>query len=288
MSNGYSLICPKNITSLSVFNSPHSGCNFLPEFLEQINLNLLEVRSSEDAYVDDLFAASVDNGSFLLKANFSRAYVDVNREISELDPLLIKDLCNNKVQSKKVLAGLGVLPRVVGNGKTIFREKISMRHAQERLDSFYLPYHRKLSILLKEIVGKFGSVILFDCHSMPHNAIKDVKVDEQGFPEIVLGNRFGSSCSSRVFEIVYQIFNSEGFRVSRNIPFAGGFITENYGEPQNNVHAIQIELDRSLYMNEDNLNKKKDYEKFKFRLKKVISRLTKIQIPENCDKLAAE
>ncbi len=276
-----SFIChvPEVVDSPVLFNSPHSGRLYDRCFLRQTLLSWQEIRLSEDCYVDKFLNSAPRYGSVFVEATFPRAFVDVNRSSNEMDPKIIKGL-NSTIHSPKVSAGLGVIPRVVGNGLDIYKSKISYQEAENRLRNYYFPYHKKLRELIEKAVQKFGLSIVFDFHSMPHSSIKDCKEKVSEVPQIVLGDCYGSSCDSELFEKAYEVFVAGGFRVERNSPFSGGFITKNYGSPVEKVHVIQVEIDKSLYMNEEDFRLHSGYEDLRLRLNSIVKSLSCIQKPK--------
>lgn len=248
----FRLEMPRRQRSGVVFASPHSGSRYFDSFLEQSVLNDLQIRSSSDAYVDRLFAAAPKLGAPLLSAVAPRAYVDLNRAPDELDPALILGV-QRKGQNPRVASGLGVIPRVVANGRAIYSGKISKEEADLRIERYWAPYHHELEMLMQGAKAKFGMALLVDCHSMPHEAIGEPVMRNQRKAEVVLGDRFGASASSEVMDEVEAAFVRAGLTVARNAPFAGAYITQRYGRPSHGQHAIQVEIDRSLYMDEQKL-----------------------------------
>jgi N-formylglutamate amidohydrolase len=245
----YALAMPETRSSCAVFNSPHSGAVYPRAFLESIDLGPHQVRSSEDAFVDELFAAAPAWGAPLLAARVPRACIDLNRAADDLDPALIAGT-SRRFLSARIAAGLGVIPRVVGEGRPIMRGKLPLAEAERRIADYWHPYHARLRMLLAEARMRFGAALLIDCHSMPRDAVSGATLLGGRRPEVVLGDRFGVACGGWVIEAVEAAFSAEGFVVARNTPFAGGYITQTYGRPQKDVHALQIEIDRSLYMDE--------------------------------------
>lgn len=250
--HSYDLILPDVPLSGAVFASPHSGRDYHPDFLRASQLDPHVLRSSEDAFVDELIAAAPDCGVPLLKARMPRAYVDLNRGVDELDPALIAGVRRGG-HNPRVTSGLGVIPRVVANGRAIYCGRLSLEHAQQRLAQAWHPYHDALQSLLDAQTAQFGRAILIDCHSMPHEAIQTHARQMQALPEVVLGDRFGASCASEVIDALEAVFVEEGLRVARNTPFAGAYISKQYGRPARSQHVVQVELDRSLYMDEATL-----------------------------------
>ena len=271
----YILKEPEVQTTSMVFNSPHSGRSYSESFLKNSLLKKPEIRASEDAYVDDLFSSVTEFGAPLLTAVAPRAFVDLNRQADELDIAIIQGV-NKNILNSRVLSGLGVIPRIVSKGNNIQSGKMTIEQANLRLDKSYFPYHYKLKKLLDQTKLEFGKVILIDCHSMPMRSTHSLRSSDGKSPNIVLGNRFGSSCSSDIMEQIKSSFEDAGFRVSQNIPFSGAYILKNYGRPSINEHAVQIEIDRGLYLNEKLVEKSDKYYDLKYKLKTVIRDIVSI------------
>ena len=249
---------PQRLSSV-VFASPHSGRDYAAAFLARTVLDAHAIRSSEDAFVDELFAAAPQCGAPLLRALAPRAYVDLNRSVDELDPALI-DGVRALALNPRVGSGLGVIPRVVANGRAIYRGKLSLTEARARLESVWHPYHRALQQVLDDHLALFGEAILIDCHSMPHEAIESCGLRNGPKPEIVIGDRFGASATARIVDAVEAVIRDVGLRVARNAPFAGAYVTQHYGRPSRRQHVLQIEIDRALYMDERRIEPNKDFE----------------------------
>lgn len=217
----------------------------------------MTLRRSEDCYVDELFSSATRFGSPMLRANFPRAYLDVNREPYELDPRMFQESLPGFINttSVRVAGGLGTIPRIVSEGEEIYRRPLALSDALHRIESLYRPYHRALSRLLGEVHGKFGSVVLIDCHSMPSSAVAMQSSAFGHKADIVLGDRHGAACSYEITAMLENLFAEQGFCVVQNKPYAGGFITQNYGAPNSGYHALQIEVNRALYIDERTLNK---------------------------------
>ncbi len=249
MTPTFRLDLPQKRQSCVVFASPHSGRHYPPAFLNRTALDERTIRSSEDAFVDELFAAAPRFGAPLLCALAPRAYVDLNRSVDELDPALIEGV-RALALNPRVGSGLGVIPRVVANGRAIYRGKLSLTEARSRLDGVWHPYHRALQQVLDDHHAMFGEAILVDCHSMPHEAIESCSLRNVPRPEVVIGDRFGASAAPAVVDAVEAVIRNAGLRVGRNAPFAGAYITQHYGRPARRQHVLQIEIDRALYMDE--------------------------------------
>ncbi len=224
-------------------------------------------------------------GARFIKAAAPRAYVDLNRSPDELDPALIEGV-RRQGHNPRVASGLGVIPRVVANGRAIYRGKIAMADAQERLDRYWHPYHQKLQVLLNDAHSFHGQAVLIDCHSMPHEAVESVVRSGGQRPDIVLGDRFGAAAAGSVVDRVEAAFVAQGFRVARNAPFAGAYIAQAYGRPQRGQHAVQVELDRALYMDEKRIRTNSNFEAVRAAIRAAVAEIA--QIGQEKMPLAAE
>jgi len=254
----FALTTPTELRSCAVFSSPHSGADYPAAFLGASLLTPLQIRSSEDAFVDELFAAAPACGAPLLAARVPRACIDLNRAPDDLDPALIAGT-SRRFLNARIAAGLGVIPRVVGEGRPIMQGKLPLAEAQRRIADYWHPYHGRLRALLAGARAAFGAAILFDCHSMPHDALNVAPTVWGRRPDVVLGDRFGVACDRSVIDAAAELFLAAGFTVARNTPFAGGYITQTYGRPQQGIHALQIEIDRALYMDEARIERRADF-----------------------------
>ena len=245
----FEILEPDTCRGPALFNSPHSGSTYPHGFLSQTRLDIGTLRRSEDSFVDVLMAGVVAQGYPLMRAHFPRCFVDVNREPYELDPRMFDGRLPSfaNTRSMRVAGGLGTVARVVGDAQEIYDQRIPVDDALQRIESLYKPYHRALRRLFTRLHREFGAAVLVDCHSMPSTAGHR---DERPRPEFVLGDRYGTSCVGVVAETVEKTLRALGYTVSRNKPYAGGFITEHYGNPAVGLHAIQLEINRALYMDE--------------------------------------
>ncbi len=271
----YHLTHPERRTTSVVFASPHSGRDYSWSFLRRTRLNEHSVRSSEDAYVDQLFDSAPRAGAPLLRAGAPRAYVDLNRSPDELDPALIEGV-SRQGHNPRIASGLGVIPRVVANGRAIYSGKITLAEARHRIDDFWHPYHEALQGQLDQAHLMFGQAILIDCHSMPHEAMDAVASRGLRRPEVVLGDRFGAAADGGIVDRIEAAFTHAGLMVTRNTPFAGAYITQAYGRPSRGRHAVQIEIDRALYMNERLIRPNGNFEAFQRLMRGVIQEITEI------------
>ncbi|PWE29926.1 N-formylglutamate amidohydrolase [Maritimibacter sp. 55A14] len=268
----YRLILPENRTTSVVFSSPHSGRDYPLAFLRKSCLDERSIRSSEDAFVDVLFGRAPEMGAPLLAATAPRAYLDLNRGVDELDPAVIEDV-RPAAHNPRVASGLGVIPRVVSNGRQIYRGKISRAEAERRIDLYHRPYHACLRALMDESLALHGEAILIDCHSMPREALDGVTARGAQRPDVVLGDRFGASCASYLIEQVEAFFREAGLNVSRNAPFAGAYVAQSYGRPARRQHVIQIEIDRALYMDERQVRQNANFEPFRALISNVVAQI---------------
>ena len=264
----FELMLPERIRAPFLIDSPHSGSAYPDAFLRATRLDATAIRRSEDAFVDELCAGAVDHGLVLMRAHFPRAYLDVNREPWELDPQMFADPLSDRFNttSPRVAAGLGTIARVVAENKPIYRELLTLEDARMRIEGIYLPYHATLQRLLSDAVAAFGVAVLIDCHSMPRIA----RSGDRLAPDIVLGDRYGTTCATGLIDLCEMVFAGAGLRVARNRPYAGGFIARTYGRPQHGIHALQVEISRHLYMNEVTLERNEGFN----AIRQLLDRLT--------------
>lgn len=265
----YEVLHPEKRTSCVVFASPHSGRDYPWSFLRKTILDEHSIRTSEDAFVDQLFDCAPQFGASFLKAGAPRAYVDLNRNVDELDPALIEGVCSGG-NNPRIASGLGVIPRVVAGGRSIYSGKISHDEAQRRITQYWRPYHEMLQKLLDNARQRHGQAVLIDCHSMPHEATNGVAKSGIRRPDVVLGDRFGASATGEVVDQLEAAFVDAGFVVTRNAPFAGAYITQAYGRPSKGQHAVQVEIDRSIYMNEQLIRPNGNFEAVQAALRDVV------------------
>lgn len=256
----FEVIEPRELTSPLVFSSPHSGRVYPARFLAAAKLDAAALRRSEDAYVDELFAAAGAVGAPLLRAHFPRAYLDLNREPYELDPKLFEGPLPQfaNTRSLRVAAGLGTIPRVVADAREIYPGRLPVAEALRRIEALYKPYHAALRALMERAQERFGLAILVDCHSMPSSSAREPSMAARGDKrrlDFVIGDRYGASAAPGFVDGVEERLRARGYLIQRNRPYAGGFITEYFGRPAAGWHAVQIEVSRGLYMDEATLEK---------------------------------
>jgi N-formylglutamate amidohydrolase len=245
----FEIVEPDQLRAPIIFNSPHSGSAYPDAFLTASRLDLPTLRRSEDSFMDELIADLTARGFPVVRVNFPRSYVDVNREPYELDPRMFSGRLPSfaNTRSMRVAGGLGTIPRVVGDGQEIYRERLTVDDALSRIETLYKPYHRALRRLIARVHQVFGAAVLVDCHSMPSIGVSR---DEPRRPDIVIGDRYGTSCAPLLPNLVENTMTRLGYSMGRNKPYAGGFITEHYGNPASGLHVIQLELNRAVYMDE--------------------------------------
>jgi len=284
--SAYHLTQPDRRTTSVVFASPHSGRAYSKAFLRRTALDEQSVRSSEDAFVDQLFDSAPQAGAPFIKAGVPRAYVDLNRSADELDPALI-DGAPRQGHNPRIASGLGVIPRVVANGQAIYSGKLSLIEARNRIETCWRPYHDALQAALDDAHLMFGEAVLIDCHSMPHEAMDQVARRGIPRPEVVLGDRFGASAGGAVVDRIEAAFTQAGLVVTRNTPFAGAYITQAYGRPGRGRHAVQVEIDRALYMDERRIRPNRNFDAFRDLMRGVVHEIAEIGRAETVP-LAAE
>jgi len=252
-----------------VFASPHSGRTYPDSFVAMSRLGPTSLRRSEDAFVDELFSGAVSLGAPMIAARFPRAYLDANRAPAEIDTAMFDGRLPVAVDSPspRVTAGLGVIPRIVRDGAEIYRAKLSPREAEDRLTKLYRPYHAALSKLIDDTLEVFGVAVVVDCHSMPSAA---------AIPDIVFGDRYGMAAAPLVTRTAEVAFERQGFSHARNAPYAGGYTTLLYGRRDREVHALQVEINRGLYLDEERIERGPGYEQIHHRLSAAISQLLAI------------
>jgi N-formylglutamate amidohydrolase len=255
-----------------VVASPHSGSDYPSEFVAASRLDPMTLRRSEDAFVDEIFAAAPGLGAPMLAARFPRAYLDVNREAWELDPTMFADVLPDYVnaRSPRVRMGLGTIARVVASGEEIYGGKLSFADAQERIETLYHPYHTALARLVEETTANFGFCLVVDCHSMPSGAHGNAGREPA---DIVLGDCHGAACAPQIVESARRYLMRRGFAVAVNAPYAGGFTTGHYGRPRRGRHALQVEINRAIYMDERNYDRRPGFDQLSEEMAGLIARL---------------
>ena len=247
----FELVRPERTATPLVHASPHSGRVYPADLLAASALDSAAIRRSEDALVDELVAGAPASGGALIKATYARAYIDVNREPYELDPAMFEDELPAFAQSRtaRAAAGLGSIARIVAEGQEIYSRKLTFDEARRRVEEVHAPWHAAVGELLEEARASFGAALLIDWHSMPSGAAGPAR----RAPDFVLGDRYGAACAGGVTRLVERELEARGYVVARNAPYAGGWATARYGRPAEGLHALQVEINRALYLDEKRL-----------------------------------
>ena len=235
-----------------LITSPHSGHYYPRDFILKSKLDSQQLRLSEDMHIDALLADAPQAGAGLLSATYPRAYVDLNREPYELDASMFSDPLPDYVNkdSTRVLGGLGTIAKIVTERLEIYDRPLVFSEAEQRIEKIYFPFHTCLKQQIETARDFWGKAYLLDVHSMPSNAVRKYKGGKSGSVDFVLGNRHGRSCDADIYDVVYDFLTDAGYYVEKNKPYAGGYITEHYGNPSEGFHTLQLEVNRKLYMNE--------------------------------------
>lgn len=268
---------PREPATPLVFATPHSGRLYPPDLMRDAALSALDMRRSEDAFVDDLIACAADYGAAVFEAVYARAYVDLNRDPLELDPVLFDAPlpAEARTQTARVAAGLGAVARVVGEGREIYRSKLPVAEGHRRIAEIHAPYHQALAACVEAARARHGLCVLIDWHSMPSAASKAEARRGRPRPDVVLGDRHGQSCSRGLTNTVRRALEAAGYAVGVNSPYAGGWTTQTYGRPREGVHALQIELDRRLYLDETRLEPGPGFESLRGDLDRFIEAMAR-------------
>lgn len=259
---------PQSYSAPILVSCPHAGKIYPISFIKASAQSEFTLRSSEDVYVDDLCEGVPELGLGFIKTNIARSFIDLNRAPDSLDPQIIEGVVSTNCDNAK--AGFGVIARLVGQGSIIYKRKLSLQEAIERINNFHKPYHNAIFQELNAIKTKFGRAMIIDMHSMPNISLGNLKAD------IIIGDRYSKSCNSAICDMIEDYFSNCGLKVRRNHPFAGGFTTKEYGKPQNKIEALQIEINRGLYVNEASLEKLRRFDE----IKGIITDLFKLLIRE--------
>lgn len=274
-----------------IYSSPHSGRCYPALFRKTSRLDALDLRRSEDCYVDELFACAPDHGAPLIAATYPRAYIDLNRDVMELDPLLFRDPlpAGARTMTERVTAGLGTIPRVVAMGVPIYAGALPLAEAEARISRIYHPYHAALTRLLRQAHDRHGWSVLIDCHSMPSGPLRQAnevvnhpaQAITDSYADFVLGDRHGASCDPRLTDCAEETLSQMGYRVSRNTPYAGGYCTDHYSNRNEGRHALQIEINRALYLNEQTLEKSRYFKTLARDMARLAAALSRLDLSQS-------
>lgn len=276
----FDVIEPLVQTAPVVFASPHSGHDYPASFVAASQLDPVSLRRSEDAFVDELYEHAPRAGAPLIRAHFPRAYADPNREPWELDPAMFDAPLPDwvKTTTPRVRAGLGTVAKVVTDGAHIYKAPIPFAEAERRVETCYKPYHARLNRLLDATRDQFGAYLLIDCHSMPSIGGPMDRDSGTDRVDMVLGDANGTACTPHVTNMVHRVLQDMGYRVVLNSPYAGGFTTRHYGVPAARGHALQIEVNRALYMDEQSISRSNGFAKLAGDLSTLIEAICAIDV----------
>ncbi len=286
----FDIIEPARLACPLVLSSPHSGSVYPRRFLDTARLDAIALRRSEDAFVDELFRGAAALGAPLIRARFPRAYLDLNREPYELDPRMFDGKLPSyaNTRSVRVAGGLGTIARVVGEAQEIYAQRLDVTEGLARIERLYKPYHAALRGLVERAQRRFGYAVLIDCHSMPSTPTVATAGERRIKTDFVVGDRYGTSSDGSFVELLEAAMRRAGYIVQRNKPYAGGFITEHHGAPQSGVHAIQIEINRALYMDERTIERLPRFDKVRADITGVLAALIEAGDVSGFRKAAAE
>lgn len=271
--NVYKILQPQVQTVPVVFNSPHSGIHYPENYGYSSELELL--RRTEDLYVDDLYAEVTKLGAPLLLAQFARSYIDVNRAEDDIDPdLLDADWPEKFVPTIRSAAGHGLVHRLIRAGFPIYDRRLKVAEVQARIEQFYRPYHHALKTLLDQTHYNFGQVWHIDCHSMNSPSGRMGSAFVLGEADFVLGDRDGTTCDPKFTRAIKDFLNDLGYKVNINDPYKGVELLRRYSNPQMSRHGLQIEINKSLYLNEATQEKNSNYNRLKIDLQKMCEFIT--------------
>ena len=294
--NVLELTSPENPLPL-IFDSPHSGMIYPADFNYICDRDTLE--KAEDKYVDDLFSEAPNHGACLLSAPFPRSYLDVNRARDDIDPELIsrENLdnwaypdCTPINPTNRSYAGIGLIRRLAKPGEPVYDHNLSPKDIKSRIDTYYTPYHNTLEKIIDGAHYNFGKVYHINCHSMPsatHSTGALGRINPYTAPDFVLGDRDGTTCDIDFTHALRDFIKSLGYKVAINNPYKGVELVKRYSAPAMGRHSIQIEICRSLYLNEDTYEKSKNYDKLKTDITKLIT-FTADYVQSNLTQLAAD
>jgi N-formylglutamate amidohydrolase len=269
---------PATLATPLIFASPHSGRIYPDSLTRASALDALSIRRSEDAFVDELISGGFERGVAGVLCRTARVFVDVNRDPWELDPAMFRDPlpAHARSQTPRVAAGLGSIAKVVGEGREVYARKLSLAEGEARIEAVHRPYHAALAALLEEAKAKFGMAVLIDWHSMPSAAGRSETRRGRARPDMVLGDRHGAACARPLTQTARRALETMGYVVAQNTPYAGGWTTQTYGAPAGGVHALQVEIDRSLYLNETTLERTEGFKRLQRDLDRLFDTLTGI------------
>lgn len=270
-----SVVRPKNPLPL-IFDSPHSGAAY-PESFDFV-CRFEDLQRAEDKFVDELFSCVPEYGGTLLCAKFPRSYIDVNRRIDDIDPAILAEIWPfGKINpSSRSDAGIGLIRRLVRPGVPVYDQPLSVEDVAHRIEKYYRPYHTTLKDLINEAHYNFGHVWHVNCHSMPSASARPKQpigfmAHQPQEADFVLGDRDGTSCDLDFTHALRDFLKGLGYTVTINDPFKGVELVHRYSAPSRGFHSLQIEINKSLYMNEDTNKKSSEYENLRLDIESLVA-----------------
>lgn len=238
-------IGPADPISPVILSVPHAGRFYASSMLADAAVPQARLRQLEDRYADLLITDAIERGATAFVADHARAWIDLNRDPREIDPAMITGpiAAASVMHSARTRHGLGLVPSRIGEGVRLWRRKFAIGEINARIEGFHRPYHEAIAQALLKARARFGVALLLDCHSMP-----PLRHETHLSPTVVVGDRFGRGASAIFSDLVETIMRRAGLVVSRNAPYAGGYSLDRHGRPQLRIHALQIEIDRKLYL----------------------------------------
>lgn len=266
------IVVPARHSSPLVYAAPHSGRHYPSDL--KADVDLFSLRRFEDTDVDLLIEAAPEHGATVVAGCYGRAYLDLNRAPDDLDPAMFDEPVPSAPRNVRIAAGLGLFARFASGGREIYNRKLSWREANHRLLRVHSPYHAQLTTELGKAQSRFGSAVLVDWHSMPSSSAFSGLGSNRSARDVVLGDRYGQACRAELVAFAETTLQSLGLSTARNSPYAGGYTTEHHGRPSQNRHALQIELNRALYLDEAQLTRTSNFTALRALVTEFTIRLT--------------
>ena len=255
-----------------VYDSPHSGIIHPPDF--KTTATKPQLKTARDAFVDELILESSNLGVAVLLADFPRTYIDPNRSTAEIDTSMVQGKWAREVQiTRKLDVGMGLIRKFILPNVPMYPEKLSVAEVENRIKKYWSPYHRALKMLLDEKVAEFDAVFYIDWHSMKSKG-NQMNIDSgRERPDFVVSDQDGKTSSRKFRDVIIKNLKSQGYEVAVNYPYKGAELIKRHGVPTENRHAVQIEINRRLYMDESSFLKNNSFSVLKDNILKLTERL---------------